>query len=605
MSAHISNHTPEARRRAERGGGASLPFSARNRAYVLTFAAGAWSSLLLMAGATACARLDAPFSPVVTPHWEAPAPQTATLFSATRAVRDLVIAPDGAIWAATEGGVAYWADAAATPRIWTTANGLPSNDVRTLVMEARNDTKSGTITAVFPAGQVRFSPSGPALSDTAPQSNATPAEKAVAASGEMQTAQARTGQTILTATTAGLFVTRGKTRLPIALPAASRASHVSALLALPATSSTKPAVFIAGLHGDGLYRLTVPASEKAAPKWERLAVPDTCKFVTALAALPATANRHAQIVIGTRRDGVFVWNNKTTQPESVTALPLPNAFPSGDIYGVSAFQNRLFVSTFDQGVLEVDTAQTQTPVRRVHADVREGRALVPFGDKLYTLRADHCVWAFDGAAWKPAWPAGTLKRAEVFSLAADERNHRLLVGGWAGWAEWNGHDWQQHWGSPALQNESITAICADAKNDVWLGTQRKGLVRCAGGETYQAFTEANGLPDDWITCLAVSPQGRLLAGTYTGGMVEWKQNRFASVFAVDKWAIRTIVFDNERAFAATPVGVFREGEPINGASPAWQKIPPQTTGGSEAQALFVAPRGLWVGTRSGLTYLPR
>ncbi|MBC8134575.1 MAG: hypothetical protein H8F28_01640, partial [Fibrella sp.] len=298
-------------------------------------------------------------------------------------------------------------------------------------------------------------------------------------------------------------------------------------------------------------------------------------------------------IIGTRHNGAFVRSGDGARFHPLDTFP--GSLPTGgDIYGLAAFQGHLYASTFDGGVL----AFSKNHRIGVHASVSQGRTLLPFGDALYALCADHSVWRFDGTTWEPAWAKNTLRRADVYSIALDRTGHRLLVGGFGGWAEWDGTTWIQHWNTPGLAGESITAIAADATGAVWAGTQRRGLFRCVG-DAATPFQEAQGLTDDWITAIAVSPKGRLLVGTYTGGVLERAGDRFVRRFAADKWAMRRIVFDGETALVATPVGLYREG-----AGNDWQRFDPRSTGGLEIQALLPAENGVWVGTRNGLAFAP-
>ncbi len=543
---------------------------------------------LASVAAAACAARRALVT--VTPVYVAPDPPGAVLYTATNCIRALAVGPRGAIWAATEGGVALWTSDAA-PRLWTTASGLRSNDIRAVTVAA----DGACVRTVSPLGEEEIATENGAVT---PVPAATDANKIVAKPGAATIVTATTrGKDggVLTATASGLAWSPRRDAKPqnVALPAASRASHVSALVA------QKNGAFVAGLYGDGAYHLTLAPNR--APVWTRLPLSDTCRFVTALALSPS-----GELVVGTRRDGAFV---VSMGKKGVCATPLAgaNALPSGDIYGLAAYRGggangaaHLFATTFDQGVLEI----AERGLVRVHKQATQGRALAAFGDRLYVLRADHTVWAFDGATWTPAWPKGTLRRADVYSVFVDKTRHRLLVGGWGGWAEWDGYEWRQHFRAPELQNEIVTAIASDGNGAVWLGTQRKGLIRCIDGDAYAAFHEAQGLTDDWITALAVSPKGRLLAGTYTGGLLERDGDRFVSRFRADKWAVRALAFRGEAALAATPVGVWEE--PDSGRlTEQWRNIAPAATGGAEAQALLATYGGAWVGSRSGLAFVPR
>ena len=174
---------------------------------------------------------------------------------------------------------------------------------------------------------------------------------------------------------------------------------------------------------------------------------------------------------------------------------------------------------------------------------------------------------------------------------------RLLIGGWAGWSAWDGRVWGHHDKDPELAGQVVTAIAARA-DGVWIGTQKQGLFRYAQGR-YTHFFEAQGLTDDWITCLSATP-ARLMVGTYTGGLLEWDGARFCVRFRPGKYAIRAVCLrpGGSRALAATPLGVYQEG------TSGWAPLDPRFCGGPETQALLALPSGLWIGSRTGLAYWP-
>lgn len=532
-----------------------------------------------------------------------PVPGVPTVYTGTAQVRALERGPDDALWAATAGGVVCWKNDAAPPRRWTTADGLPSNDVRALRPLAGGGalvTGAAGACCIGPAGEIT-PPSDGGYAETSLRVSPPPPDSDAE---DIVTARLTTNDgNVLRATTAGVrrLSSAGAKQSwrPILLPAGSRASHISALCSLPGGRVA------AALYGDGLYRLTLPRKGKvAAPSWERLPttpnLPDGCRFVTALAAQPNGTG----LVAGTARDGV--WDVDTVSG-TWTRRALPGALPTADIYALAAFGGALWAATFDQGLLKIAPATGAiTPVTQATSDLSGNwtRGLVTFRNMLYVRHTTGQVDRLDAnndGIWRPAFAKNDLPRPQVFALAADG-NARLLAGGWAGWASWDGETWQHHWKDPELAGQVITAIAATPDGAIWLGTQKVGLFRFANG-VYTHFHEAHGLTDDWITCLAVSPGGgRLLAGTYTGGLLAWDaaRERFAPVLRPDGFAIRAVSFQpgTDRAFAATPLGVY--AEPNAGA--AWQLLDPKASGGLEAQAVLALPGGLWVGTRGGLAW---
>jgi len=395
---------------------------------------------------------------------------------------------------------------------------------------------------------------------------------------------------LLLASSLGMWRTRSGCKAfwqPILLPRGSRASHVSALCRTPSG-------ILAALYGDGVYMLHIGKSTAPA-QWTRVgAAEPAVRRVTTLWSAGDI------VLAGTAGDGV--WAQDGDGPWR--RLPLTAALPSADIAALTSFRGRLWTATFDAGITAVDptTGDTTTYSRRSGLAADVPREFAIFHDRLYVRYADGAVDRWDGATWTLAFPGKTLPRPQVYAIAATA--DRLYVGGWAGWATMDAAgQWEHHWHDPELTGQVITAIAAESRQDgspvVWIGTQRRGLLRYSQGR-YTAFDETRGLSDDWITCIRPT-SNRLLIGTYTGGLLEREGERFRQRFRPDGFAIRSITECADGvALAATPVGVYRERSRATGTT--WELIPPAQTGGLEAQALLATANGIWVGSRSGLAY---
>ena len=60
----------------------------------------------------------------------------------------------------------------------------------------------------------------------------------------------------------------------------------------------------------------------------------------------------------------------------------------------------------------------------------------------------------------------------------------------------------------------------------------------------------------------------------------------------------------EHTAVATPIGVWEEPA-LHSPNAEWRNIAPAATGGTEAQTLLTTSSGAWIGTRSGLAFVPR
>lgn len=564
-----------------------------------------------------------------------PAPTAPVLYTACGSIKALAAGPDGSLWAATSGGALCWRPGQALPRRWTVADGLLSNDIRAVAPDAAGATvvtavgvnhidNAGTVQAPMHTLNGAEARCAVAVSDdhspastlvgtsqglyavslkgwqsrlganvwrTSSDGHSTwaiteaglvrledgqrfgwPEDVPTSERGGVTALAANEGGVCL-ATTSGLWRWADGQWRAIALPSGSPASHVSALCA-------RRGDVLAGLYGDGVYRLT--------PKgWERLPdAPPGCRDVTALAQTPTG------IAVGTLSDGIWDWAGGQWRRRA-----LPFALPSADIYSLTGFHGSLWAASFDSGLLRLTNGNVQSITRADGLSSDSPRGLVVFKNTLYARHADGQLdGSSDGAHWHPAFDKAALPRPNVYALATDGR--RLLLGGWAGWSAWDGQTWEQHFHDPELQGQVVTAIAAQG-DAAWIGTQKRGLLRCANGR-YTAFQEAKGLTDDWITCLALRGD-RVLVGTYTGGLLEKQGERFTVRLKPDAFAIRAIEFvpGGDTALAATPLGVYREEGPTR-----WRLLDPHQCGGLETQALLAAPSGVWVASRTGLAFVP-
>ena len=146
--------------------------------------------------------------------------------------------------------------------------------------------------------------------------------------------------------------------------------------------------------------------------------------------------------------------------------------------------------------------------RRPHARRADGlrsvspRALVVFGDRLYVRHTTGQVdCTEDGRLASRPSPIAICRARLISALATD--GQRLYVGGWASWSAWDGQVWEHHDKDPELAGQVITAIAA-RPGEVWIGTQKQGVFVYANGR-YTHLYEAQGLTDDWITCLRSRP----------------------------------------------------------------------------------------------------
>ncbi len=114
----------------------------------------------------------------------------------------------------------------------------------------------------------------------------------------------------------------------------------------------------------------------------------------------------------------------------------------------------------------------------------------------------------------PGWTLYT-NTQNVTALALQD--NILWVGTTGGLIAWNYHDYQYQklTVSDGLPYHNITALLVDADNILWAGTDSAGVLRY-DGQTWQQFTEEEGLASNSVLSLFQTDEGRVIAGTAYG-----------------------------------------------------------------------------------------
>jgi len=185
----------------------------------------------------------------------------------------------------------------------------------------------------------------------------------------------------------------------------------------------------------------------------------------------------------------------------------------------------------------------------------------------------------------------------------------LFLAQWGGWSETRDSRIFTPRFPADLSGLPITALLP-TQNRVFVGTQGRGLAECdrETGALRVWHDERGGIGDDWITALALSPAGRLVAGTFVNGAF-WSEtsqpNADGSVCG--PWRpLPETQNDCVTAIAAPPSGAvfvaLRRGGVRRYESDESEDSGKVTPPLPEAQCLLAdAGNGLlWVGARTGL-----
>lgn len=491
------------------------------------------------------------------------------VWTSTREINALCIDKSGALWAATNGGVLRRA-ANGKWRKWTRENGLPSHEVRAIQC-VKNEVSVQT-----PHGASVLSSDDSGDSSSGESGDEWKAARGVG--GDKPSVQWNGAR--VSVELEGLRIVGKSSTRNVSIP--GKGTHISALWPRGRT-------LLAASFGDNVYQWD-------GKSWRslNLVLPTPVRDITALCE---DASRRT-LWIGTRRAGVWrcdLTTRKATQSSSHQSEPLDH-----NAQAMAVFGGRLWVSTLEDGLASFNGKLWENVAANQTSSVAP-RQMTRFRGSLWVRHGDGQVDKWDGHKWAKN-VFRQLPRHKVFALAADE--NRLIAVQWGGWSEWDGARWTHHFEVPQLQNAPVVSVLPDGET-LWLGTQNRGLIEYSiTQQTVRVHDERNGLPDDWITSLC-KVGDQIHAGTFVGGLARWNGAKWTTqpelkgenVTAIEPSADSG---DNankrHNAFVATRHGVWK----VDGATArplAASAIDP------EAQTLLQTPQGVWIGARTGLSFV--
>lgn len=204
------------------------------------------------------------------------------------------------------------------------------------------------------------------------------------------------------------------------------------------------------------------------------------------------------------RDNAVQWNATRGWTGRLSALNVHALLREGD---------DLWIGTYSDNLLRLDLKTGQV---RVYSEAEGLDA-----PSVYGLCRDA-----DGILW-----AGTSSGICRYDAASDRFAEELAAGDW------------------------VMDIQADANGSLWFATSRSGVLRRKADGSWQAFTTAeNGLPSNYINCLASAPQG-VFAGTQNG-IVLLSEDGGAKTL-MDGEDILRIAFDGNQLWLSTSSSVVR------------------------------------------------
>jgi ligand-binding sensor domain-containing protein/signal transduction histidine kinase len=134
------------------------------------------------------------------------------------------------------------------------------------------------------------------------------------------------------------------------------------------------------------------------------------------------------------------------------------------------------------------------------------------GEGLSQFQADH---------FQPV-PGAESLGLQIFALFEDHTG-QLWAGTTNGLARWNGADWKIYMTPDGLV---VRAIAEDAEDNLWVGTEDRGLFFFKAGEFYSYQKKEGGLPGNDISCLYVDKDGVLWIGTAGHGLARFYKGKW-------------------------------------------------------------------------------
>ena len=182
--------------------------------------------------------------------------------------------------------------------------------------------------------------------------------------------------------------------------------------------------------------------------------------------------------------------------------------------------------------------------------------------------------------------AGHVPRPWAASLSRDG-----VIGGWGCLTRSNASQFGQTLLPKSLATETVTCCSGGG---AYAGTARSGLYRITGGGSAPLSKPLDG----WITALD-SRDNALLAGAYSGETVYWSSLAAAPLTVNLPDSVTAVCLPDEHA----PVAACRSGLWLVRGD-RWVEFYSTEIDGLEPQALCAGARGLWVGGRNGLAFVP-
>lgn len=243
--------------------------------------------------------------------------------------------------------------------------------------------------------------------------------------------------------------------------------------------------------------------------------------------------------VGTRDSGVYLRTSKGWRRVTPTGQLCGN-----HITALTRHKGRLVVGTFDRGVCwQRDDGRWQT-FRRPALPSNMVLGVASDGERLF-VATTYGLGLYDGKVWTQVAFGGrnpvALGKLSVLAAVRVDKGVALVDGRGASVVEAGGQSLSLVERLPMPEGWSEHASVADgAGRFLWVASEDRGLVRWDGAK-WQRFHDGRDLTDNWVTALSVDAEGRAIAGTCQDGFSYFDGSRWTRVREAEGLPSRAIV----------------------------------------------------------------
>jgi signal transduction histidine kinase/ligand-binding sensor domain-containing protein len=220
------------------------------------------------------------------------------------------------------------------------------------------------------------------------------------------------------------------------------------------------------------------------------------------------------------------------------------------------------------------------------------------------------LFKFESHQFVPA-PGADVLGSEILALF-EGRDGTLWAGSQKGLGRWDGQQWKLFTTAEGLSGNGVCAIAEDSAGHLWIGTQDKGLNYFDGHK----FSPTNGPPGADISCLYVDSDGILWVGTSAHGLGRLKNGQWKCFSTGDGLASNSIGYiigdDEGYLWIGSNGGLMRIHRlEFDGTNPLFCRVYGRADGlpnrecssGSQPAAIRSRDGKLWFPTIEGLVWV--